>query len=81
MTKGSDFRAPVNCRSCKCLVWQVDIPSFKTGNCWRCEVQRLKDRVNYLEKGLNDIVEKCVGDPDTAQFADLLLQGDVRFEC
>lgn len=74
-----DVRTPTNCRTCKCLVWQVDIPSFKTGNCWRCEVQRLRARVEYLEKGLRDIRETCIGDPDTAQYADHLLNGVVRF--
>lgn len=73
-----DARAPTNCRTCKCLVWQVDIPSFKTGNCWRCEVAQLRARVEYLEKGLNNIVENCIGDPDTGQFASCLLSGDVE---
>ena len=79
MTK--DARAPTNCRSCKTLVWHVDIPSFKTGNCWRCEVERLNDRVKYLEKGLKNIVENCVDSPDTAQFASHLLSGDVEVSC
>jgi len=31
-----------NCKDCGALVYVTDVPSKKTGNCWRCEVKRLK---------------------------------------
>ena len=31
----------VNCNSCGALTWATDIPSQKTGFCWRCEIKRL----------------------------------------
>jgi hypothetical protein len=31
-----------NCVTCGALVYVTDVPSKLTGNCWRCEVKRLK---------------------------------------
>lgn len=32
----------VNCSECGTLVWATDIPSKRTGFCWRCEIKRLQ---------------------------------------
>lgn len=42
-----DLRQQGTLRVCAALVYKADVPTKKTGNCWRCEVKRLN---NLLEK-------------------------------
>lgn len=40
-----------NCKKCGALVYMSDVPSNKSGFCWRCEVKRLKS-VEHAEKSM-----------------------------
>jgi len=40
-----------NCKECRTLVYETDIPSKKSGLCWRCELDRLKN-VQHAEKSM-----------------------------
>jgi hypothetical protein len=41
-----------HCRSCQALVYKTDVPTKRSGCCWRCEVKRLNDRLAELEQRL-----------------------------
>jgi len=40
-----------NCKKCGALVYVADVPSKKSGFCWRCEVKRL-NAVEHAEKSM-----------------------------
>lgn len=42
----------VNCKSCGALVYDHDIPSKKTGYCWRCQVHYLTAENKRLRAAL-----------------------------
>ena len=48
----SDAEGTTHCASetCGALVWKIDVPSKRTGNCWRCEVKRLNAEVKRLKE-------------------------------
>jgi len=41
-----------NCKMCETLVYETDIPTKRTGNCWRCEIERLRSEIARLEQEL-----------------------------
>lgn len=61
-----------NCATCKALVWETDVPTKTTGNCWRCEVRRLQGALRF-------IAQTCIEDPDTAQFASRVIDGSAEY--
>ena len=49
----------VNCNACGALTWATDIPSKKTGFCWRCEIKRL-NHVDCAQKSMKAANVKLV---------------------
>jgi len=39
-----------NCATCGTLVYQTEVPTKKNGNCWRCEIKRLKKELAECKK-------------------------------
>ncbi len=38
----------MNCKCCGVLVYEIHIPSKRSGNCFRCEISRLKEENKRL---------------------------------
>lgn len=58
---------PVNCKHCKTLVWATDIPSKKTGFCWRCEIKRIQSiskQFSDQNEGLRNDIEVVARERD-----------------
>jgi len=49
-----------NCSTCGALVWEINIPTKKTGNCWRCEVKRLNSVIKEKDKKIAELGEGCI---------------------
>lgn len=57
----------VNCKYCRTLIWTTDVPSKKSGFCWRCEIKRLESiskQFSDQNEGLRADIEIVAKDRD-----------------
>jgi len=47
-----------NCNTCGALVYRIDVPSKKTGNCWRCEVKRQRKLIVEHTETIKQLVSQ-----------------------